>query len=309
MKNLIPLLLGLGFLKIKRYSVAKASIAEVTTLIKKFNGVGIREITNGIGITFFGKDLKIEKDLIFNWQENLISSKICSGQRTEGFKEVVKLRGTYLVRNEKYSDKIHEPFAIIENQDQPAESYRRIDCYLLLTKTIICKNCQKLENTLKKIKTRNEKEANIAPLESSPTARIELKNLISKYRPENDKNRLTVMLANNLTGSEKLKPIVISKHCNPRCFKNLNRATLPSSKNKETDELREFSELSEIEEIFNSNHKNRKGHNRRNRGKGRVRDRDYKDRDYKDRGDCEDRDNQENYEKSSSKKLKTADDR
>lgn len=54
-----------------------ASITEVTTLIKEFNGVGIREITDGIGITFFGKDLKIEKDLIFNWQENLISCKFC----------------------------------------------------------------------------------------------------------------------------------------------------------------------------------------------------------------------------------------
>jgi hypothetical protein len=57
-----------------------ASIAEVISLIKtnitskqEFFGVGMREIVDGIGITFFGKEDKVEKDLIIRWQDNLIS--------------------------------------------------------------------------------------------------------------------------------------------------------------------------------------------------------------------------------------------
>jgi hypothetical protein len=53
---------------------------EVTSLIKtnitskqEFFGAGMREIVNGIGITFFGKEDKVEKDLIIKWQDNLIS--------------------------------------------------------------------------------------------------------------------------------------------------------------------------------------------------------------------------------------------
>lgn len=56
------------------------SIAEVTSLIKtnitskqEFFGAGMREIVNGIGLTFFGKEDKVEKDLIIRWQDNLIS--------------------------------------------------------------------------------------------------------------------------------------------------------------------------------------------------------------------------------------------
>lgn len=33
----------------------------------------MREIVNGIGITFFGKECKVEKDLIIRWQDNLIT--------------------------------------------------------------------------------------------------------------------------------------------------------------------------------------------------------------------------------------------
>jgi hypothetical protein len=57
-----------------------ASIVEVTSLVKtniaskqEFFGVGIREIVNKIGITFFGKECKVEKDLVIRWQDNLIS--------------------------------------------------------------------------------------------------------------------------------------------------------------------------------------------------------------------------------------------
>ncbi len=68
---------------------------------------------------------------------------------------MVQLRGIHLVRNQKNSDDIHEPFAILENKSQHDEAYRRIDCFLLITNTNICKNCHKLKNTLMKIKNRN----------------------------------------------------------------------------------------------------------------------------------------------------------
>ncbi|UZO25795.1 uncharacterized protein OCT59_018054 [Rhizophagus irregularis] len=177
------------------------SIAEVTSLIKmltnsnhKFFGVGIREIIDGIGVTFFENEQKLEKDLIIKWQKNLISyelyilgksvkeingivtgiatertlseidktihyvsmTRICIGQKTKGFKQIVKLCDIHLVRNKKNSYNIHEPFAILENQSQHNETYRRIDCYLLVTETNIYENCQKLKNTLIKIKNRNQ---------------------------------------------------------------------------------------------------------------------------------------------------------
>ncbi|GES94391.1 hypothetical protein GLOIN_2v1819209 [Rhizophagus clarus] len=92
--------------------------------------VGLKGIINGIGIIFFGKGQRIVKNLIFKWQGNLISyelyvleknikeidgvvtkiaiertlseiekiinyvlkAKICTGQMTEGFENVVQLR-------------------------------------------------------------------------------------------------------------------------------------------------------------------------------------------------------------------------
>ena len=59
------------------------------------------------------------------------------------------------MRNQKNSSNIHEPFAILENQGQSDQAYRRIDCNLLVTETNICSNCQKLKDTLIKIKNRN----------------------------------------------------------------------------------------------------------------------------------------------------------
>ncbi|CAJ0874771.1 4144_t:CDS:2, partial [Entrophospora sp. SA101] len=46
---------------------------------------------------------------------------------------------------------------------------------------------------------------------------------------ENDLNKeiLTVLLTTNATGTRKLKPIVIGKSVNPRCFKNVNMSLLP----------------------------------------------------------------------------------
>ena len=39
------------------------------------------------------------------------------------------------------------------------------------------------------------------------------------------KDRITVLFGSNMDGSEKLKPLVIGKFNNPRCFKNIK--TLP----------------------------------------------------------------------------------
>ncbi|CAF3500964.1 unnamed protein product [Rotaria sp. Silwood1] len=41
------------------------------------------------------------------------------------------------------------------------------------------------------------------------------------------KERFTVLLCTNMTGTDKLKPLMIGKSANPRCFKNLNVKNLP----------------------------------------------------------------------------------
>ncbi|CAM4944475.1 unnamed protein product [Rotaria socialis] len=43
------------------------------------------------------------------------------------------------------------------------------------------------------------------------------------------KERLTVLLCSNLTGTEKLKPVVIGKSQRPRCFKNITTSKLPAT--------------------------------------------------------------------------------
>ncbi|GBC39887.2 hypothetical protein GLOIN_2v1773882 [Rhizophagus irregularis DAOM 181602=DAOM 197198] len=71
------------------------------------------------------------------------------------FEQVVKLRGINLVNNQKNSNNIHKVFATLENQGQSNEAYRRIDCDLLINKINICQNCQKLKDTLTKIRNQN----------------------------------------------------------------------------------------------------------------------------------------------------------
>nr|XP_006817586.1 PREDICTED: tigger transposable element-derived protein 4-like [Saccoglossus kowalevskii] len=46
------------------------------------------------------------------------------------------------------------------------------------------------------------------------------------------KERLTVMLCANMDGSEKLKPLVIGKSKNPRCFKNMKSPPVDYKANK-----------------------------------------------------------------------------
>ncbi|KAF0688197.1 tigger transposable element-derived protein 6-like, partial [Aphis craccivora] len=49
---------------------------------------------------------------------------------------------------------------------------------------------------------------------------------------KNSKERITVMLAANMDGSQKLKPLMIGKYANPRCFKNLKSFPLMYRSNK-----------------------------------------------------------------------------
>ncbi|CAG8580841.1 5108_t:CDS:2 [Diversispora eburnea] len=76
-------------------------------------------------------------------------------------------------------------------------------------------------------------EADSAPLESLVDECLKLQELISKYNPEDDKSRITVLLATNSTGTHKLKPLVIGHTKNPRCFKNINVSNLPQFENNE----------------------------------------------------------------------------
>jgi hypothetical protein len=57
------------------------------------------------------------------------------------------------------------------------------------------------------------------------------KTLFYKNLPANhvavEKERLTLLFCANMSGSEKLKPVLIGKSANPRCFKLINKANLP----------------------------------------------------------------------------------
>ncbi|CAJ0633001.1 13472_t:CDS:2 [Entrophospora sp. SA101] len=69
----------------------------------------------------------------------------------------------------------------------------------------------KQRNNLKAVRIHGE--ANSAPLENLPLLRNKLK--------------IDSVLTTNATGTRKLKPIVIGKSVNPRCFKNVNMSLLP----------------------------------------------------------------------------------
>src|SRR6185312_5391277 len=99
-------------------------------------------------------------------------------------------------------------------------------------------------------------EANSAPLEKLPTYRTELQQVISQFELKDVfnadetalywkllpsktlsshsvsgvkkmKDRITILLTCNTTGTEKLLPLLIYKYKNPRCMKNINKDTLP----------------------------------------------------------------------------------
>ncbi|PKB95701.1 hypothetical protein RhiirA5_436214 [Rhizophagus irregularis] len=147
-----------------------ATIIEVTSLIKKninskqeFFSIGLKEIINGIGIIFFGKGQRIVKNLIFKWQENLISYELYVLEKNikeiDGVATKIAIERTLSeiekIINYVLKAKICTGQMTEENKSQPDEAYRRIDCLLLVININICKNCQKLKNTLIKIKNRN----------------------------------------------------------------------------------------------------------------------------------------------------------
>ncbi|RGB21721.1 hypothetical protein C1646_777426 [Rhizophagus diaphanus] len=109
-----------------------ASIVEVTLLVKinitskrEFFGVGIREIVNGIGITFFGKECKRVKKIDGIETGIAIKRNLFEINKTVKFvskaklyfEQVVKLQDANLVNNQKNSNNIHKVFATLENQE------------------------------------------------------------------------------------------------------------------------------------------------------------------------------------------------
>lgn len=98
-------------------------------------------------------------------------------------------------------------------------------------------------------------ESESVPVEDLPRQKQKLVELLSQYRPEDvynadetglffrmtpnqtlatkpvkgkrkDKERITILLCTNATGTDKLKPLVIGKSANPRCLKNVRRENL-----------------------------------------------------------------------------------
>src|SRR2546423_6250561 len=98
-------------------------------------------------------------------------------------------------------------------------------------------------------------ESESVSIENLPEQRQQLVKLLSQYRPEDvynadetglffqmipnqtlatkpvkgkkkDKERITILLCTNATGTDKLKPLVIGKSAKPRCFKNIQKENL-----------------------------------------------------------------------------------
>ncbi|RHZ48040.1 hypothetical protein Glove_562g45 [Diversispora epigaea] len=99
------------------------------------------------------------QDILLNIKEKILPGKefsgtaiqeineVCCGQSTVGFEDVMQIRGTQLVRNEKD----YTPFAFMEKNGQ---IYRRVDYTLVVKENFICENCFKLKKTLQQIQQR-----------------------------------------------------------------------------------------------------------------------------------------------------------
>ncbi|GBC25036.2 tigger transposable element-derived protein 6-like [Rhizophagus irregularis DAOM 181602=DAOM 197198] len=77
-------------------------------------------------------------------------------------------------------------------------------------------------------------EAASAPIQELDTMREEIRKVLKNYALKTSlivmrqlKDRVTVLLTCNATGSEKLCPLFIHKYENPRALKNINKKTLP----------------------------------------------------------------------------------
>ncbi|GBC15382.2 hypothetical protein GLOIN_2v1762743 [Rhizophagus irregularis DAOM 181602=DAOM 197198] len=95
-------------------------------------------------LPFPAKPMKRSLDEIKILTQYIFSLRICYGQNTNGFSDVVYIRGTQLINNAQTTNKEHVPFAFLEKQGQPGEAYRRIDCILV----------KKLQKTMQQIRQR-----------------------------------------------------------------------------------------------------------------------------------------------------------
>jgi len=111
----------------------------------------------------------------------------------------------------------------------------------------------KKRHDIRRFKIHGESESVL--VEDLPEQRQTLIEILSQYKPENvynadetglffrmtpnqtlatkpvkvkkkDKERITILLCTNATGTDKLKPLVIGKSANPRCFKNVRKENL-----------------------------------------------------------------------------------
>ncbi|PKK41025.1 hypothetical protein RhiirC2_805098 [Rhizophagus irregularis] len=71
--------------------------------------------------------------------QHIFFLKVCYGQSTIGFENVVRIRGNQLVSNTQE----HAVLAILENKGQSDEVYRHINCMLVVKNSNVCENCQK----------------------------------------------------------------------------------------------------------------------------------------------------------------------
>ncbi|CAG8514023.1 3307_t:CDS:2 [Paraglomus brasilianum] len=81
-------------------------------------------------------------------------------------------------------------------------------------------------------------KANSVPLETLPEGRDNLREIIgcppnmtlatgNTFGTKQDKTRITVLLACNATGNDKLQPLVVGKTARPQCFRQMNMKSFP----------------------------------------------------------------------------------
>ncbi|CAG8638420.1 8934_t:CDS:2, partial [Gigaspora rosea] len=87
----------------------------------------------------------------------------------------------------------------------------------------------KRRHNVQKFKIHGESES--VPVENLPEERRKLVELLLQYKPNDvynadETDQITVLLCTNATGTDKLKPLVIGKSLNSRCFKGVRKANL-----------------------------------------------------------------------------------
>ncbi|POG69584.1 hypothetical protein GLOIN_2v1479937 [Rhizophagus irregularis DAOM 181602=DAOM 197198] len=98
--------------------------------------MAVQEINESLEFNFFERSVKSEKKLTII---------------TQGFEDVIRVRGTQLVNNKQNNNKEHISFAFLEKQGKPDEADQCIDCMLVVKEKDVCKNCEKLRKTMQQI--------------------------------------------------------------------------------------------------------------------------------------------------------------